>query len=117
MAVLGERALNRAVLARQHLLERAQLPLPRLLEDIAGIQARMRETLAALAPEWAAGVVQEMTASPRTTRTRRGHPGVRQLSMRRPVRWSIPMISSRAPFIAWISSSILRWSAASCRFC
>jgi hypothetical protein len=40
LAVLGERALNRAVLARQHLLERTDLPLPAALEAIAGIQAQ-----------------------------------------------------------------------------
>jgi hypothetical protein len=37
---LDERALNRAVLARQHLLARAALPLPETLEAIAGIQAQ-----------------------------------------------------------------------------
>ncbi len=37
---LSERALNRAVLARQHLLERSGLVLPEALEAIAGIQAQ-----------------------------------------------------------------------------
>jgi len=36
--VLTQRELNRAVLARQLLLERAKLPLPRALERIAGVQ-------------------------------------------------------------------------------
>src|SRR5207245_1854260 len=36
--VLTGRELNRAVLARQLLLERAGLTLPRALEDLAGIQ-------------------------------------------------------------------------------
>jgi Winged helix DNA-binding domain len=35
---VGRRDLNRAVLARQLLLERVQLPLPRVLERIGGIQ-------------------------------------------------------------------------------
>jgi hypothetical protein len=38
--VLSRRALNRALLARQFLLQRADLPIPRLLERIGGIQAQ-----------------------------------------------------------------------------
>jgi hypothetical protein len=37
---LPERALNRALLARQGLLERRALPLPRMLEQMAGLQAQ-----------------------------------------------------------------------------
>ena len=38
--VLSQRERNRAVLARQHLLARSTAPLPRLLEQVAGIQAQ-----------------------------------------------------------------------------
>ena len=40
MRTLGPRELNRAVLARQLLLERARLSLPRALERVGGIQAQ-----------------------------------------------------------------------------
>jgi Winged helix DNA-binding domain len=38
--ILSQRELNRSLLARQLLLDRGQMPLPRLLESIAGIQAQ-----------------------------------------------------------------------------
>lgn len=37
---LTQRELNRALLARQFLLERARLPLPAVLEGMAGLQAQ-----------------------------------------------------------------------------
>jgi Winged helix DNA-binding domain len=40
VGVLTMRELNRALLARQLLLERSELPLPRALEAVAGIQAQ-----------------------------------------------------------------------------
>jgi hypothetical protein len=38
--VLSTRELNRALLARQLLLERSPLPLPRALEAVAGLQTQ-----------------------------------------------------------------------------
>jgi uncharacterized coiled-coil protein SlyX len=38
--VLSQRELNRALLARQLLLERASLPLPRAVERLGGIQTQ-----------------------------------------------------------------------------
>ena len=40
MRVLSTRALNRAVLGRQQLLERADSTPPRILERVAGLQAQ-----------------------------------------------------------------------------
>ncbi len=40
MRVLTERELNRALLARQMLLERVRLPIPRVLERMGGLQAQ-----------------------------------------------------------------------------
>ncbi|HYN63833.1 MAG TPA: crosslink repair DNA glycosylase YcaQ family protein [Candidatus Limnocylindrales bacterium] len=37
---LTQRQLNRAVLARQHLLERSSRPIERVLEDVAGLQTQ-----------------------------------------------------------------------------
>jgi hypothetical protein len=40
VAVLDRRALNRATLARQHLLARADLPPDDLVHDLVGLQAQ-----------------------------------------------------------------------------
>jgi hypothetical protein len=37
---LGRRAANRATLARQLLLDRARLPVPRALDHLVGLQAQ-----------------------------------------------------------------------------
>jgi hypothetical protein len=60
---LGQRALNRALLARQQLLERADLPLPAALERIAGIQAQY-------APAMYVGVWSRIHGFERDTLTR-----------------------------------------------
>ncbi|XXX77910.1 FAD-dependent oxidoreductase [Sorangium sp. So ce134] len=63
----GDRAL-RTLTVSTHvpLAKHRALPPGRQGEYIAAIQARMREGLAALAPEWSASVVHALTASPRT---------------------------------------------------
>ncbi|HEX9313919.1 MAG TPA: winged helix DNA-binding domain-containing protein, partial [Actinomycetota bacterium] len=38
--VLSRRALNRSLLARQHLLERCTLPLPVAIEQVGGLQTQ-----------------------------------------------------------------------------
>jgi hypothetical protein len=38
--ILSERALNRALLARQLLLERAKVPIPTALEQVGGLQTQ-----------------------------------------------------------------------------
>lgn len=42
--VLDRRALNRATLARQHLLERTARPIPEVVEHLAGLQAQTTQT-------------------------------------------------------------------------
>ncbi len=40
-SVLDRRTLNRTLLARQHLLRRAEMPVPDLIEDLVGLQAQV----------------------------------------------------------------------------
>ena len=60
---LSDRELNRALLARQLLLERAKLPIPRVLERIAGVQAQY-------APAMYVGLWSRMTGLERDALTR-----------------------------------------------
>ena len=39
--VLSTRALNRALLARQHLIARAAMPVPLMIEHLVGMQAQI----------------------------------------------------------------------------
>ena len=61
--VLSQRELNRALLARQLLLERACLPLPRALERVGGIQAQY-------APSMYVGLWSRLDGFERDTLTR-----------------------------------------------
>ena len=38
--ILGQRALNRALLARQHLLERVDMPAAAMIEGLVGMQSQ-----------------------------------------------------------------------------
>ena len=72
-AALSPRALNRALLARQGLLERSSDPLPRMLERMAGLQAQY-------APSMYIGLWSRLEGFERAALTRaledaRGHPG------------------------------------------
>ena len=60
--MLTQRELNRALLARQLLLERVQLPIPRVLERMGGLQAQYAQSVTKTgntevnAPLWHLGV-------------------------------------------------------------
>ncbi|MGC5015145.1 winged helix DNA-binding domain-containing protein [Streptosporangium sp. DT93] len=67
--VLTRRALNRATLARQSLLERSALPVPEMVERVAGLQAQTPHTwyvglwsrIRDFDPERAAGLLEDRT--------------------------------------------------------
>ena len=82
-SISGEADEDRAPPGHRTITVSTHVPLPRLRGTqaatqaayIAGIQARMRATFAALAPEWERGVVDAMTASPRTFQRFTGRTG------------------------------------------
>ncbi|MDQ4133685.1 MAG: winged helix DNA-binding domain-containing protein [Actinomycetota bacterium] len=100
--VLTRRDLNRALLARQFLLERTPLPLPRVLEGMAGLQAQY-------APSMYIGLWSRMAAFRRDQLDR-------ALDRRRVVqgtlmRSTIHLVSARDywPLVLAVRSSRRRW--------
>lgn len=73
-SISGEAEADRAPNGQRTMTVSTHVPMERLRDlsaadqgqYVAGIQARMRETMQKMAPEVAAGIVEEMTASPRT---------------------------------------------------
>ena len=100
--VLTERELNRALLARQLLLERAKTPLPRALERIGGIQAQY-------APSMYVGLWARLEGFERDQLTRAlGRRSVIQASM---MRATIHLVSKRDywPFVVGIREGLHKW--------
>jgi hypothetical protein len=100
--VLTERELNRALLARQMLLERAQTPLPRALERMAGLQAQY-------APSMYIGLWSRLEGFERNQLTRGlERRGVIQGSM---MRATIHLVSKRDywPFVVGIRQAQRTW--------
>jgi hypothetical protein len=101
--VLTERELNRALLARQLLLERAKTPLPRALERIGGIQAQY-------APSMYIGLWSRLEAFEREQLTRAlQRRSVVQGTM---MRATIHLVSKRDywPFVVGIREGLQKWS-------
>jgi len=99
---LSERELNRALLARQMLLERAQTPLPRALERMAGIQAQY-------APSMYVGLWSRLEGFERADLTRGlERRSVIQASM---MRATIHLVSKRDywPFVVGIRRAQRTW--------
>jgi len=99
---LTERELNRALLARQLLLERAKTPLPRALERIGGIQAQY-------APAMYIGLWSRLEGFERDQLTRAlERRSVIQASM---MRATIHLVSKRDywPFIVGIREGLHKW--------
>ena len=100
--VLTERELNRALLARQLLLERAKTPLPRALERIGGIQAQY-------APSMYIGLWSRLAGFEREQLTRAlERKSVVQGSM---MRATIHLVSKRDywPFVVGIREGMEKW--------
>jgi hypothetical protein len=100
--VLTERELNRALLARQLLLERAKTPIPRALERIGGIQAQY-------APSMYIGLWSRLEGLERDTVTRAlERRSVIQGSM---MRATIHLVSKRDywPFVVGIRRGMREW--------
>ncbi len=99
---LTERELNRALLARQLLLERAKTPLPRALERIGGIQAQY-------APAMYIGLWSRLADFEREQLTRAlERRSVIQASM---MRATIHLVSKRDywPFVVGIREGLHKW--------
>ena len=99
---LSERELNRALLARQMLLERAKTPLPRALERIGGIQAQY-------APSMYIGLWSRLEGFERDQLTRAlERRSVIQGSM---MRATIHLVSKRDywPFVVGIRQAQRKW--------
>src|SRR5262245_3985264 len=102
MRTLSERELNRALLARQLLLERTKTPLPRALERIGGIQAQY-------APSMYIGLWTRVEGLERDQLTRAlERRSVVQGSM---MRATIHLVSKRDywPFVVGIRRSLRGW--------
>ncbi|HKB20090.1 MAG TPA: winged helix DNA-binding domain-containing protein [Gaiellaceae bacterium] len=102
MRTLSERELNRALLARQLLLERTKTPLPRALERIGGIQAQY-------APSMYIGLWTRVEGLERDRLTRAlERRSVVQGSM---MRATIHLVSKRDywPFVVGIRRSLRMW--------
>jgi len=100
--VLTERELNRALLARQLLLERAKTPIPRALERIGGIQAQY-------APSMYIGLWSRLAGLERNAVTRAlERRSVIQGSM---MRATIHLVSKRDywPFVVGIRRGMREW--------
>src|SRR5215475_4450811 len=102
MRVLTERELNRALLARQMLLERVTLPIPRVLERMGGLQAQY-------APSMYIGLWTRVEGLEREQLTRAlERRSVVQGSM---MRATIHLVSKRDywPFVVGIRRSLRGW--------